>query len=193
MYIYIYMYIHICVCVCLCVYVCVCVSMCVCVRAGKSWARRSSVTCVSWLIHMCVMTHLEGPLNDAAACCSWVSRKLTICVFVLWLIRLFAMIRSHVCHDSFWGRCCGSNLHTTRMCMCAMTQSRCHESFTCAFLCVYLCMYVYRSKKYIYIHIYTYIYIYIYIHIYLSTASARSGNDGKAWERRGWRAAHYAV
>jgi len=106
----------------------------------------NSCICVTWLIHMCDMTH-QYVWHDSFICETWlihncdmthsdvwhdsfISVTWRIHVWyhaftrVPWLIHTCDMTHSHVCHDSFtrvpW------LIHT-----CAMTHSHvCHDSFT---------------------------------------------------------------
>jgi len=79
-----------------------------------------SLAGVSWLIHMCAMTH-SHVCHDSFTLPFWMPYS-----YVWpWLTRRCAMTHSHVCHDSF--TCVPWLIH-----MCAMTHSHvCHDPFTC--------------------------------------------------------------
>jgi len=78
--------------------------------------RREAVICVTWLIHMCNMTHLYV-WRDSFTC-------------VTWLVRV-SMTHSHVGHDSFI-------CHVTQLYqghesfLCHVTHPTGHDSFVCA-------------------------------------------------------------
>jgi len=86
----------------MCIYICIyiwytCVHVCIykyvhlddftCLVNLRSIVCNDSFICVTWLIHMCDMTH------------SYVCHDSFMCV--QWLIHMCAMTHSYVCHDSF--------------------------------------------------------------------------------------------
>ena len=131
----------------------------------------TGITCGTWLIHMCDMTHWYV-WHDSFLC-------------VTWLIHMCDMTHSYVWHDSFI--CVTWLIH-----MCDMTHSYVwHDSFICAayvwydsfiyvtwlinvwpdpFICVCrdLRHQLLTIDLWVYVYIHIYMNIYAYIHVYLN-------------------------
>jgi len=87
-----------------------------------------SFTCVTWLIHMCDMTHAHV-WDDSFACVTWLTNICSyfLCVWCDLLCLICVMTHSHMWHDS---RTHDSRTHI--MCVLWLVMSHmCHDSFTC--------------------------------------------------------------
>jgi len=115
-----------------------------------SFIWHDSFICVTWLIHMCAMTHLYVKRKSLQSeHVIWASNlhESRLCICVTWLIHLCTMSHScvpwlidlcdmahlNVCHDSF--KCVPWFIH-----MCAMTHSYVwHDSFKCVPWLIHVC------------------------------------------------------
>jgi len=128
-----------CMCVCVCVCVCVCAprvdrhaTILICV-----W--HDSFVCVTWLIHMCDMTHLYV-WHDSSIC---VTRRIHMCSMYM---RLFVCVRACVCVRAEMYR------HPTFWFVCDMTHSYMwHDWFICVMWLIPICDIKIKLKTYVYI------------------------------------------
>jgi len=109
-----------------------------------------SCVCVTWLIHMCDITHsyvrhdsfiyVTWHMRDfgmtrscvrhySCTCATWIVYMCESCVYATWLIHVCDMTHSYVWHDSFirvtWLIHMWDMTHSWRIQMCDMTHSSC--------------------------------------------------------------------